>query len=81
MKDAMTAEPTETLWMRMMSRMYSERGLHERAALLIRDAITQDAKNAETTKGYVKNGDLVKEYFDVLEAGKMWRSWRPRPRA
>jgi tetratricopeptide (TPR) repeat protein len=55
-------EPKDSLWKRMMAKMMSLRGQHEQAARTIRDAWVLDPKN----------GDIVKEYFDILEAGKFW---------
>jgi tetratricopeptide (TPR) repeat protein len=60
----------------MLAKMYSVRGQHDKAAVSIRTAIDLDAKNAAAAAAakqqYSKNGELVREYFDVLETGKMW---------
>jgi tetratricopeptide (TPR) repeat protein len=55
-------DPKDLLWKRMQAKMYSARGLHERAALKIREALVADSRN----------GELLKDYLDILETGRMW---------
>ena len=60
--EAEKTEPKEIIWKRMLAKMYSTRALHERAALKIREALAIDPRN----------GEVFRDYLDILEAGKMW---------
>jgi len=42
--------------------MYSARNMHDRAALKIREALAMEPTN----------GELLRDYLDILEAGRMW---------
>lgn len=65
LKEAADAEPREIMWMRMQAKLWSVRGQHEKAALRIRDALAiADEK---------MKGELLRDYMDILEAGKNWR--------
>jgi tetratricopeptide (TPR) repeat protein len=59
-------------WKRMQAKLYSERGMHEKAALKIREALAIDTQNANEIKGYQRNGELVRDYLDILESGKLY---------
>jgi tetratricopeptide (TPR) repeat protein len=63
LKDVIDAEPKEVLWRRMLAKMYSARKQPEKAALAIREAIVLEPKN----------GDLIQDYLNILEAGKYWQ--------
>ncbi|MDB5319526.1 MAG: hypothetical protein JWN40_1157 [Phycisphaerales bacterium] len=60
--DAERNEPQDSTWKRMQAKMYSVRGMHDRAAVKIRDALAVDATN----------GELLRDYLDILEGGRMW---------
>ena len=60
--DAERSDPKGSLWKRMLAKMYSARAMHERAALKIREALVLDPSN----------GELFRDYLDILEAGRMW---------
>jgi tetratricopeptide (TPR) repeat protein len=60
--DGERSDPKNTLWKRMLAKMYSARAMHDRAALKIREALTLDPSN----------GELFRDYLDILEAGRMW---------
>ncbi len=46
----------------MQAKMYSARAMHERAAIKIREALAVDSSN----------GELLRDYLDILEGGRMW---------
>jgi tetratricopeptide (TPR) repeat protein len=60
--DGERSDPKDPLWKRMLAKMYSARAMHERAALKIREALTADPSN----------GELFRDYLDILETGRMW---------
>jgi len=60
--DGERSDPKDSLWKRMLAKMYSARNMHERAALKIREALSVDRTN----------GELLRDYLDILEAGRMW---------
>jgi predicted Zn-dependent protease len=60
--DAERSEPRESIWKRMQSKMFSARAMHDRAVLKIREALEVDHTN----------GELLRDYLDILEAGRMW---------
>ena len=55
-------EPKVFVWKQMQAKLYSSRGMPEKATVKIREALSVDPTN----------GDLLRDYFDILEAGKMW---------
>ncbi|HYE18466.1 MAG TPA: tetratricopeptide repeat protein, partial [Tepidisphaeraceae bacterium] len=65
LRQAEELEPQEPMWKRMAAKMLSARNQHEAAALRIRDALAAARTDAE-------RGDLVRDYLDILEAGKNW---------
>lgn len=65
-------EPRDPLWPRMQAEMFKKRGMHQRAVEEIRAAMALDNQNAQTIKDYPRNGELVRAYFDILEAGKFY---------
>jgi tetratricopeptide (TPR) repeat protein len=70
--DAERAEPKNVMWKRMLAKVYSTRGvseqssaLHERAARKIREALAIEPRN----------GDLLHDYLDILEAANTKLMW------
>jgi tetratricopeptide (TPR) repeat protein len=61
--DVISAEPKEVMWRRVLAKMYSARGKHLEAAGAAREAIMLEPTN----------GELIRDYFDVLETGKNWQ--------
>ena len=63
LKDVIDAEPKEVLWRRMLAKMYSARKQGEKAAVTIREAFALEPTN----------GELVRDYLEILETGKYWQ--------
>jgi predicted Zn-dependent protease len=57
---AKALEPKDAVWPRMQANLHSSRGQHDRAVEEIRAAMALDRQN----------GELVRDYFNILEAGK-----------
>lgn len=68
--DAERNEPKEVLWKRMLAKLWSARAVSEKSAAL-HDKATQ--KIREALAAAPGNGDLIRDYLDILENAKNWK--------
>ena len=70
-------EPKEVLWKRMLAKLWSARGMHDKATIKIREAL--DAETARVNAlppaqrlAASQNGEILRDYLDILETAKNW---------
>lgn len=68
-------EPKELIWFRMEAKAKSAQNKHDEAAIKIREALAnipqaKDPREVEAVN--LLRGEVVRDYLDILEAGKNW---------
>jgi tetratricopeptide (TPR) repeat protein len=63
-------EPRDVTWPRMLSGLYAQRGLYDRAVKELEAAFALDQQNAREIKDYHASPDLIRDYLDVLEKAR-----------
>jgi tetratricopeptide (TPR) repeat protein len=71
-EQAKQGEPRNVTWPRMLANLYAQRGAYDRAVRELEAAFAVDQKNAQEIKDYRPSNDLVNDYLDVLERGRMF---------